>query len=480
MKNDWFCTITISMKTIHERAFLLIGLCLLLMSGCSHFGHYPVNAPLNKYDPDYGYIGKNTGTEGNSEELLLILTFSGGGTRAAAFSYGALEELRATEVTLGGKKRRLLDEVDIISGVSGGSFTAAYLGLFGDRIFKDYEDRFLKKNIQGSLTASIMLNPVNWFRFSSPYFDRSDLAAEYYDKNVFDGKTFADMLKQKGPMVLINATDMSLGARFSFHQSLFNAMCSDLSKFPVSRACAASSAVPGALTPLTLQNYAGSCGYVLPSQFDISEASYPRREMRRDLMLMLNAKEKPFFHLIDGGVADNLGLRAVEETVEAVGNLWKTMQLTGREKVRKMVFIVVNAETKTESKWDKGGIIPPFGAILSNYSTIAIVRYNRETIALLQESFSRWTRQVRAGRCPPGQIATTPGSCGDIEFHLVEVNFENLKDKVEGNYLAGLPTSFKLPPQDVDRLRAAARRLLTESDDFQKFLKDLNSDSWSK
>ena len=107
MRNDCFYPVTMCAKTGYERSLLLIGLCLLLLTGCSHFGHYPVNAPLTKYDPGYGYIGKNTGTEGNSEELLLILTFSGGGTRAAAFSYGALEELRATEVTLGGKKRRL-------------------------------------------------------------------------------------------------------------------------------------------------------------------------------------------------------------------------------------------------------------------------------------------------------------------------------------------------------------------------------------
>lgn len=480
MRDDCFFPVTMCAKTGCVRALLLIGLCLLLLSGCSHFGHYPVNATLAKYEPGYGYIGKNVGVEGNSEDLLLILSFSGGGTRAAAFSYGLLEELRALEVNFSGKKRRLLDEVDLISGVSGGSFTAAYLGLFGDRIFEDYEARFLKKNIQGNLTASVFFNPVNWLRLSSPFFDRSDLAAEYYDKNVFDGKTFGDMLKRKGPMVLINATDMSMGTRFTFNQLLFDAMCSDLSKFPVSRACAASSAVPGVLTSITLQNYAGSCGYVIPSQIDLSAASYPRREINRDMTLLLDAKEKKYFHLIDGGVSDNLGLRAVEESVDSVGNIWKALKYSGKEKVRKVAFIVVNAETKLESKWDLAGIIPPFSAMVDNYSTISIVRYNRETMALLRESFNRWTNEIRTGRCPPGQIATEPGSCGDIEFYLVELNFNDLKDKTESKYLAGLPTSFKLPSGDVDRLRAAARRLLTESSDFQKFLKDLNSDSGSK
>jgi hypothetical protein len=96
-------------------------------------------------------------------------------------------------------------------------------------------------------------------------------------------------------------------------------------------------------------------------------------------------------------------------------------------------------------------------------------------MAVLQESFGRWAYQVRSGRCPPGQISREPGSCGDIEFYLVEVGFSELKDKTEGAYLAGLPTSFRLPDEDVDRLRAGARKVLSESDDFRKLLKDLNA-----
>ena len=111
------------MKTNHGRA--TGALCLFLMligaAGCSHFGHYPVNAPLDRYESGSGYLLRNMGPEGNSEELLLILSFSGGGTRAAAFSYGVLEALRATEVAFDGRRRRLVDEVDMISAVSGGA-----------------------------------------------------------------------------------------------------------------------------------------------------------------------------------------------------------------------------------------------------------------------------------------------------------------------------------------------------------------------
>ena len=467
------------MKTRHGRA--TGALCLFLMligaAGCSHFGHYPMNAPLERYEPGSGYLLRNMGPESSSEELLLILSFSGGGTRAAAFSYGVLEALRATEVAFDGRRRRLVDEVDMISGVSGGSFTAAYFGLFGERIFEDYEGRFLKKNVQGDVTAGAFLNPVNWFRLSSPFFDRSDLAAEYYDKNVFDGKTFGDMLRRKGPMVLINATDMSLGVRITFAQHLFDAICSDLSTFPVARACAASSAVPGVLTPITLKNYAGRCGYEIPSYYEMSSAGYRIREMRESLMLVLDPEKKKYFHLIDGGVSDNLGLRAIEEAIDAIGNAWTSMKLAGREKVRKVVFIVVNAESRIESKWDQTDIIPPFAAMISSYSSIAIARYNRETMALLQESFARWTDQVQSGRCPPGQVSREPGSCGDIEYYMVDVRFESLADPSERAWLSALPTSFQLPPGDVDRLKAAASKILAESGDFQRLIRDLGAGS---
>ena len=202
--------------------------------------------------------------------------------------------------------------------------------------------------------------------------------------------------------------------------------------------------------------------------------------MRESLSSAMDSEKKKYFHLIDGGVADNLGLRAIEESIESAGSAWTTLKFSGREKVRKVVFIVVNAETKAEPEWDKIEYMPPFAAMLSSYSTIAIVRYNRETMAILQESFDRWARDIRTGRCPPGQVSTEPGSCGDIEFYLADVRFENLEDKAEVDYLGKLPTAFRLTGEEVDRLRAASRKLLVESDGFRKFLKDLDSGVPSK
>jgi NTE family protein len=84
----------------------------------------------------------------------LLVSFSGGGTRASALAYGVLQELRDTQVGVGGERERLLDEIDVITSVSGGSFTSAYYGLYGDRIFEDFEERFLRRNVQSATSSA--------------------------------------------------------------------------------------------------------------------------------------------------------------------------------------------------------------------------------------------------------------------------------------------------------------------------------------
>jgi len=141
--------------------------------------------------------------------------------------------------------------------------------------------------------------------------------------------------------------------------------------------------------------------------------------------------------------------------------------------VHKIAFVVVNAETEIDTKWDRLETNPPFGIKLASYSSIAIARYNTDTMALLSESFNRWTDEIRRGRCGSSKITTEPGSCGDIEFYLVEVKFDALDDEAERHYFKQLPTSFVLKPEEVDKLRDAARRILAKSKEFQRLVNDL-------
>lgn len=137
-------------KILKPVLFLLTT--LLLFSGCAH---YPRNARLASSDISTGYRFRDIRSPTNASDLLLILAFSGGGTRAASLSYGVLEQLARTPAGPEGAPHRMLDEVDIISSVSGGSFTAAYYALWGDRIFSDFESKFLKKNYPKRFATSL-------------------------------------------------------------------------------------------------------------------------------------------------------------------------------------------------------------------------------------------------------------------------------------------------------------------------------------
>src|SRR5205807_5198593 len=161
-------------------------------------------------------------------------------------------------------KIRLLDEVDVITGVSGGSFTALAYGLYGDKLFDEYEARFLKRNVQGELTVRL-LNPLNWGALSSTGWGRSEMAAQLYDEILFNGATFADLYRAGGPMIAVSATELTTGSRIVFIPINLDVMCAPLAPIRLSRAAAASSAVPVVLSPITVNNYGGSCGYQKPA-----------------------------------------------------------------------------------------------------------------------------------------------------------------------------------------------------------------------
>lgn len=444
---------------------------VLLFAGCAH---YPPNSPLVQHDPAYGYRFTNLAGPEKADNMLVVVTFSGGGTRAAALAYGVLEHLATTEIAREGKHRRLLDEVDIISSVSGGSFTAAYYALYGERIFSDFESRFLKRDVQGELTRK-MLAPVSLARASSPKFGRIDLVAEYLDNEIFHHGTYGDLVKSgRRPFVMINASDMSLGTRFEFTQDQFDLLCSDLSSFPLARAVAASSAVPIVFSPLTVRNYSGKCGYHDPAAQQAGEEKHgtlSRRMYKADeVRSYLDAGARPYIHLLDGGITDNIGLCGMLDRVASGNgplNLARAMRL---ERFHKAVLVIVNAETAPDLSLDRREEVPTVSQVFRAIKDIPINRYSFETTELLKANFEGWARQMRGQKSNDPQADEAEA---EFDFYLVEVTFDAVKDPAERNFFRGIPTAFTLPEETVDQLRALGPRLMNESADFQRLLHDL-------
>src|SRR4029453_3658471 len=120
-----------AMLGIRCLAWILAGAIVLV--GCD--AQHPANAPIASQDLTKGYrLERVKADPDNPGDVLVILTLSGGGTRAASLAYGTMGGLRGVKLRIGGRTRTLLDEVDIINAVSGGSIVAAYYALHRERL----------------------------------------------------------------------------------------------------------------------------------------------------------------------------------------------------------------------------------------------------------------------------------------------------------------------------------------------------------
>jgi NTE family protein len=456
-----------------------LALTALFLAACN--ATYPVNPPLSRVNPANSYDMENVAKQAaGSNEVLLMLAFSGGGTRAAAFSYGVLQELSETPVGKPGQQHSLTEEIDVITAVSGGSFTAAYYGLYGDRIFEDYERVFLRRNVQQELTDQL-LDPFNWPRIMSPFYTRADMATELYDETIFNHATFKDLKDANGPFIVINATEMTLGTRFQFTQNYADIICTDLSQLPVARAVTASSAVPLLFSPITITNRAGECDWQEPEWAVQALASENRSSRIYNLASSIaeldNREEHPYLHLFDGGLADNLGLRAMLDGVLRHEGITEALDAIGMQQTRRVVVILVNAETALDIESSRKMQTPTFAAALGAATSVPLQRYSFETVALLKDRLKEWEEQSYEAECgaassQKGKSGSTKDDCKGVEFHFIEVNFSEYPDEAERTYLKQLPTSFALTDEAVDRLIAAGRLVLRNNSEYQSLLED--------
>ena len=438
----------------------LVG--LLGLVGCAH---YTANAP-KPVTSTGGYYYEDHKRENKSDDILLLLAFSGGGTRAAAFSYGVLEALRDTTFEVEGRKRRLLDEVNVISSVSGGSVTAAAYGLYGDRVFDVFEPAFLNRNVELALLGHV-LNPVHWPALWSSTYSRSDMAAKYYDKILFKNACFRDLGTNNTPYLIINGTDLVTGTRVAFTQNFFDLLASDLGSYPVSRAVAASSAVPGVLAPITLNNYSGE--HPMPPPAWLVTPYGPNAGMASRqvgaLKLFLNSTNYPYLHLVDGGVADNLGLRFYLELLSYLSSNPELLHQAPLDKVRKVIFICVNAYVRDEKSWDHRAKTP--GSIPAAVAAdgVTMQHYSTDTLAWLAAAIDK--------------LRSYPDLKNKVDFYAIDLSFDQFSDQSKAAYFLNLPTTFFLKSHVVDDLKAAAHTLLYQNPDFKKLMTDLDANSSS-
>ena len=367
-----------------------------LLAACTAWSH------VNRAGAPAGPPGAGPG------RVAVALALSGGGVRAAALAWGVMRELGRLSVPAeDGSPSTLLREVDYVSSVSGGSFAAAYWALHRDdpAALERFADAFLYPNHERRVAWRAFGNPVNWVRLPFTAFDRTDVAARYYSRALFDGRAYGALPPR--PRLIVNASDLVTGSRFEFSDEFFGCLGASLGDYPIAYAVAASSAYPAGFAAVTLRNFGSAPGGCLTTS---DRAALQSAHLNPEAWLRATRKQRfletervPYVHLVDGGITDNLGLQGIIErlTDGELSDLLNTRKLAG------VVVIVVNAMPAHDDTLGRHAESPgvlkvadqSFGLMLEQAST----RTSRLVRAAIDE------RRVRGG-ARPHDAAPLPGS----------------------------------------------------------------------
>jgi len=462
---------------------MVVTSILFIFAGCATMPRY--NQPLDHFSKQAGYRFSNISAgENNSDSLFVILTFSGGGPRAAAFALGVLEKLRDSEIVWEGDRRSLLDEVDVISSVSGGSLTAAYYGIFGDRIFNDFSDKVLSRDFTRTLIKDLVA-VRNWTKLASSNYGRLNLMADkLLDGDIFEKTTFADLLrKNRRPFLIINSTDMLLGRQFAFTQEQFDLLYSDLNNYPIGYAVAASGAFPGVFTPLTLYNYDNAEDYEPPEWVQKLPKTLGPND---DEYYFLNAFKtyvqggRPYIHLVDGGVSDNLGLLPVIMALD--GRVTDLTIQYGIESgaIKKIVIITVNAKMAANTHLNTSPEPPSMSTVLAQAGiapmesfSLALIQYLKLFIKSMSEEH-RLREEIEAVLAMQNIKVELPVvKTAKPDCHFIELAFSQLLDKELESALSSISTFAKLERENIEKLRSAAVKILDNNPDFLYLMEGL-------
>ena len=458
------------------RRVLIAAIGMLVLASCAAVQNLPINRPTT--DPQAG-LPAGRATVSSEDEFLVGLAFSGGGTRAAAFSFGVLNALARPQAT-GRGRFTLIDHVDFVTGVSGGSVTAAYFGLKKRAALADFRERFLIRDAEESLRTS--LNLANLGRALQGGINEDVPFRQWLDANLFEGATFSALREDRRPRVWINATDIYNRTPFIFGRTAFSAICSDLSGYPIAAAVAASAAVPFAFAPVVIETFPDRCNAQLPVWIVKAMNNPTASPLLRAFALGIGRYRDgsmKYIKLLDGGLVDNYGLSGFTVARESAVAPYDPLPPAQAVKMRRILFLVVDAGRGPQGDWNQT-IEGPRGVELVMAATDAALDASvRASYAAFEATLKSWREDLVRWRCrlPLAQVQRLRGSvagwnCRDLQVFIGRLSFDQL-DPARAARLNQVPTRFRLPVETVDELIAAGGDAVLAHPAYRSFLGSL-------
>ena len=252
-------------------------------------------------------------------------------------------------------------------------------------------------------------------------------------------------------------------------------ICSDLDSVPLSFAAAASSSVPLLLSPVSVRNYAGSC----PQSTQTVEPATGSHTLSARLLRTIansyeNSQARPYLHLVDGGLVDNLGVRGLLDRTIARGSLRESFAHMPPRSVQRIVLVTVNSERDLGDRLDDSDRLPSTAQVLDALVFGAGSRTTTETSAMVVDAALRLAEELVADRDSAGSPFAA-----DAQLHLITVSLRDVPDEGLRRQLMQVPTAFTILPLQVRQLREAGRRTLRASAEFQKLVRSLQAQDTS-
>jgi NTE family protein len=458
-----------------------VGVAVVLaaaIGGCGTVHNLPGNQPLTSASlASAAIVDAASQTPSYTDNLLIGLSFSGGGTRAAAFAFGVLKELDQTQLP-GSRDVPLTERIDFVSGVSGGSITAAYFGLRKRAGLADFRERFLIRNAEESLQTSV--DAATLARGLSGGVNTSAFP-RWLDENLFQGATFAELRADRRPRIWINASDIYNRTPFVFGRTAFSVLCSDLNSYRIAEAVAATAAVPVVFAPIVLESFADKCRAPLPQWADkarLNPNAPPMLKSFSDGLERYRDGSIKYIKLLDGGLVDNFGLSGFTIARQSAEKPYEPMTPEQAVKIRRAMFLVVDAGRGPSGDWAKSIEGPGGVDLIMAAADTAIDAGERASYAAFEQTNNEWLDQLIRWRCRLTAEerrrygAPSNWNCRDLKFFMGRVGFNQLGPARE-SALDGVPTRFRLPVEQVDLVIGAGQESLRVNPAFRAFLRSL-------
>lgn len=442
-----------------------VALAMLATACVSAPDATPINHALTEPPPPPVEI--ELGVEGDA----IALALSGGGARAASFSLGVLLQLRDMK---GPDGRSLIDKVGLVTSVSGGSTIAAWFGLHGAAGLDGFRPAMLDKDWQSQLHTTFT-SPENWQRLMQGGVNGPDKLANWLDAEVYSGARMRDFTNH--PRVIINAADLYNSTPFAFAAPYFDAICSDLGAVRIADAVAASMSVPAVFRPIVVKLPEGQCPAPMPDWVDRAKRERNSPALLRETATAFQAYRDPsqmkYLHLTDGGVADNFGLSSLVTIRRAAGKPYGPYSARDAVKIKRMAFLLVNAEPYVVDNWPMKAEGPDAVQLVGALLSASINAPKRAASDAFGSVLSDWQRDLIAWRCAlTAEEARSLGAgegwnCRDVEFSFDTISFADLPQD-QRERLGGAATAVSLPKALVDDLIAGGRRAIVTNELVQK------------